>query len=562
MRSLGVLQPRSALRPLRHRDFRLLWTGLVVSNTGTWMQFVAVGYLVDRLTLSPLYLGLLALVQAVPRFLFAPLGGALADRWDRKRLLFWTNLWLAASALVLAALTWVGQVRVWHVLALAAVNSAVQSFDMPARHSWIPSLVDRDEVLQAVTLNSVAFNGTGIVGPSLGGLVIAWTGETGCFLLNALSYAGVVVALRGMSTPPPPAASQASVFADIAEAVSLIRRNRTVAWVLGSVALVNFLGRPYFRLMPAFAREVLHVDAVGLGLLQAAPGLGTLLTPWYVTIAGTRGQGWLLARSSLGLGVCVTLFALSAKFAWAFVFLVAAGLFQSAALASANALIQTAVDPGMRGRVMGLYSVTAFGMFTLGSFPFGALAEATSTSSALALGGLLTVLLAFAAGPQLRRLVDGEGRPMNRDEALQTVRRLVDQPDAADRVVEFLHRAFPHYTWVGIYWLEGDELVLGPWRGPEPTQHTRIPLGVGICGAAATSGRTEVVPDVSQDPRYLSCFPYTRSEIVVPIVRDGRVVGEIDIDSKEPDAFQEADRAFLEEVAALLSRVRPELMER
>lgn len=146
---------------------------------------------------------------------------------------------------------------------------------------------------------------------------------------------------------------------------------------------------------------------------------------------------------------------------------------------------------------------------------------------------------------------------MNRDEALQVVRRLIDSSDGPERVVEFLHATFPHYTWVGIYWLEGDELVLGPWRGPEPTQHTRIPVGVGICGAAAASGRTELVRDVTQDPRYLSCFPYTRSEIVVPILRDGAVVGEIDIDSREPDAFGEADRAFLEQVAGLLSRAHP-----
>lgn len=556
MRS-ATLRPRSALRPLRHRDFRLLWTGLVVSNVGTWMQFVAVGYLVDRLTLSPLYLGLLALVQALPRFLFAPVGGALADRWDRKALLFWTNGWLAASALVLAGLTLAGQVQVWHVLALAAMNSAVQSFDMPARHSWIPSLVDADEVLQAVTLNSVAFNGAGIVGPSLGGLVIAWAGEAGCFIFNALSYAAVLLALRLMTTSPPPAAPRASVLTEVAEAAALVRRNRTVAWVLGTVAAVNFLGRPYFRLMPAFAREVLHADAVGLGLLQAAPGLGTLLAPWYVAVGQTRGQGWLLTRSALGLGVCVTLFALSPAFGWAFAFLVAAGLFQSTALSSANALVQTAVDPAMRGRAMGLYSVTAFGMFTLGSFPFGALAEETGTPSALATGGLLTTLLALWVGPRVRRLVDEGGRSVNRGEALEVVRRLVDQPDGAERVVEFLHLKFPHYTWVGIYWLEGDELVLGPWRGPEPTQHTRIPVGVGICGAAAASGRTEVVPDVTQDPRYLSCFPYTRSEIVVPIVRDGRVVGEIDIDSRLPDAFTEEDRTFLEQVAALLSLAQP-----
>jgi MFS family permease len=401
--------PGGALRPLRHRDFRLLWTGLLVSNTGTWMQFVAVGYLVDRLTLSPLYLGVLALAQAVPRFVFAPVGGALADRWDRKALLFWTNAWLAASALVLVALTVTGWVRVWHVMVLAGLNSALQSFDMPARHSWIPSLVDEDEVLQAVTLNSVAFNGAGIVGPSLGGLVIAAGGEAACFALNALSYGAVLLALRRMGAPPPPAAAGASVVDEIREAVRLVRQDRAVAAVLAAVAALNFFGRPYFRLMPAFAREVLHTDPVGLGLLQAAPGVGTLLAPWYVTVAQRGGEGRLLQVSTLTMGLCVVLFAASRGLGWALVLLVACGLFQSAALSSANALVQTSVDPGMRGRVMGLYSVTAFGMFTLGSFPFGALAERVGTAAALAAGGALTVLAGLLLGPRLREV--GSGRP-------------------------------------------------------------------------------------------------------------------------------------------------------
>jgi MFS family permease len=404
MRADALAGPRSALRPLRHRDFRLLWTGLLVSNTGTWMQFVAVGYLVDRLTLSPFYLGVLALAQAVPRFLLAPVGGALADRWDRKALLFWTNAWLAGTALALVVLTATGWVRVWHVVVLAGLNSALQSFDMPARHSWIPSLVDEDEVLQAVTLNSVAFNGAGILGPSLAGVVIAAGGEAACFLLNAVSYGAVLLALHRMGAPPPPGSGGASVLEEIREAVRLVRTDRTVATVLATVAALNFLGRPYFRLMPAFAREVLHTDAVGLGLLQAAPGVGTLLAPWYVTAGRRGGGGRLLQRSTLALGVCVVLFAFSPGLGWALALLVAAGLFQSAALSSANALVQTSVDPSMRGRVMGLYSVTAFGMFTLGSFPFGALADRVGTAAALAVGGVLTVVAAWVVGPRLRQV--------------------------------------------------------------------------------------------------------------------------------------------------------------
>lgn len=154
----------------------------------------------------------------------------------------------------------------------------------------------------------------------------------------------------------------------------------------------------------------------------------------------------------------------------------------------------------------------------------------------------------------------GEGRAVDYQEALAEIRALLagaPHSAAAARVVELLPRRFPQYSWVGIYWVGGPDLVLGPWSGPEATQHTRIPIGTGICGAAARSGRTEIVHDVRQDPRYLACFPSTRSEIVVPILDGGRVVGEIDIDGREPGAFGRADQEFLEAVAALLGPLRP-----
>ncbi|MDR5682828.1 MAG: MFS transporter [Armatimonadota bacterium] len=399
----AVARPRSMLAPLRHRDFRLLWTGLLVSNTGSWMQFVAVGYLIDRLTLSPFYLGLLALCQGLPRLVFAVVGGALADRWDRRALLFWTNAFLAASALVLTLLTVTGVVEVWHVILIAALNSVVMSFDMPARHSMVPALVEEDEVLQAVSLNSVAFNGAGIFGPSLGGALIAVVGEAGCFAINTLSYAGVLVALARMSpTARREVASGDRVFEEIREAFALLRTNRVVLWALLSVAVLNFFGRPYFRLMPAFAREVLHTDATGLGLLQAAPGLGTVLSAWYVSRVVGRSRGRLLSGATLWFGACVVLFALSGGLWPALLLLVATGLFQSVAMSSANALVQTSVDPGMRGRAMGLYSMTAFGMFALGSFPLGALAAFVGVPASLTLGGALTAVVALALRPRLR----------------------------------------------------------------------------------------------------------------------------------------------------------------
>ncbi len=387
--------------PLRHRDFRLLWIGLLISNTGSWMQFVATGYLVDRLTLSPIYLGLLALAQAIPRLLFAPIGGVVADRVDRRTLLLWTNLLLAASAMVLALFVATGHATVWHVILLGGFNSLLMSFDMPARHAMVPELVDEEEVLQAVTLNSVAFNGAGVIGPSLGGMVIAWVGEATCFALNALSYAAVVTAVLQMNTlAHTPVAG--SVREDLLDAVRALREDRTLLVVLGIVASLNFFGRPYFRLMPAFVREVLHADALTLGVLQAAPGVGTILSAWYVARFRRGRPQRLLASSAALFGLSVGGFALSRSLWPCLGFLVASGLFQSAALAAANALLQTTVDPRMRGRAMGLYSVTAFGMFTLGTFPMGLLGAAIGTAHALAVGGGLTILAALLLDRTLR----------------------------------------------------------------------------------------------------------------------------------------------------------------
>jgi len=366
------------------------------------MQFVATGYLVDRLTLSPIYLGLLALAQAIPRLALAPIGGALADRLDRRRVLLWTNLLLAASAALLAFLTMTGRVGVGHVILLGGVNSLLMSFDMPARHAMVPHLVDEEEILQAVTLNSVAFNGAGVFGPSLGGVLIAWKGEAACFALNALSYLGVVAAVLCMRPQPHPAAG-GSVFQEILEAVQTVRSSRTLGLVLAHVAVLNFFGRPYFRLLPTFAREVLRTDAAGLGLLQAAPGVGTILSAWYVARASEERPEALLRRATVLEGLCVFLFALSPTPGWAAACLVATGLFQSVAMAAANAMLQTGVDPAMRGRAMGLYSVTAFGMFTLGTFPTSVAGAAFGIALALAAGGVLTALAGLWLGRALLR---------------------------------------------------------------------------------------------------------------------------------------------------------------
>lgn len=368
------------------------------------MQFVALGYLVDRLTHTPLYLGILATTQAIPRILFALLGGAVADRIDRRRLLFWTNLVLMATAALLAALTMSGRIEIWHILIIAAINALVQSFDMPARHSMVPVLVEEHEVLTAVSLNSVAYNGAGIFGPSIGGAVIAAIGEAGCFVVNAISYLGVLSALAFMALPRRESVGGVRFTEDVREGMQLLRQHRQLVLFLGSVLALSFFGRPYIRMMPAFAREVLHVGATSLGLLQSAPGVGTVLSVLLVgRLSAARGKGGLLGGAMVAFGLLVAVFGMLRSFPLALLLLMAMGTMQTMALASANALVQLTAPPHARGRVMGFYSMVAFGGFALGSLPVGAVGDAIGVGAALSGGGVLLVVTALALFPRLRR---------------------------------------------------------------------------------------------------------------------------------------------------------------
>jgi MFS family permease len=403
----GRRDPRAAFAVLRLRDFRLLWSGLFISHAGSWMQFTALGYLIDDLTRAPVYLGVLGLVQAVPRLLFAFLGGVAADRLDRRVVLLVTNATLMLSATLLGLLAVTGRIQVWHVLAIGAFNSLANAFDMPARQSMVPSLVGERHLMAAVSLNAMAFNGSGIIGPSVGGVVIATVGVAGCFFANALTYIAVLAALLCMRVPPQRGQARESVGQDIREGLALVGRHPHVLAVLGLVAVVSFFGRPYIRLMPALAREVLRVGPQGLGVLQAAPGVGTVLAVLVIGALGDAARGRLLLRAGAAMGALVVLFALSRWFPLAVALLVAVGTAQAVALAAANTVLQTTVRPEQRGRIMGLYGMVTFGMFALGTLPVGALAGAVGVGAALALGGAVVVaavgLVALAA-PQVARL--------------------------------------------------------------------------------------------------------------------------------------------------------------
>jgi len=403
-----VTSPRSAFEPLGNRNFRLLWTGMLVSQTGSWMQFTALGYLLDQLTKAPVYLGLLGLSQAIPRLLFAFIGGIAADRFDRRRVLLSTNLVLMGSAVLLSVLAYTGRIQVWHILVIGAFNSLTQSFDAPARQSMIPALVGDAHLMRAISLSAMALNGSGVFGPSLGGVLIALTGVAGCFFINAMSYIAVLMALLRMDAPAQAVGGGVSFRQDFQEGLSLLGRHRHLLAVLAVIGVLSFFGRPYIRLMPALAREVLHVGPQGLGVLQSAVALGAILAVFVVSIIGhTVPRGRILLTTATAAGAMVVLVGFSRWFATSVVLLVLAGVNQALAMASANTLLQTTVQPDQRGRIMGLYSMVNFGMFSLGTLPMGALAGVIGVGPALSLGGAAVIALTTGlalATPALRRL--------------------------------------------------------------------------------------------------------------------------------------------------------------
>lgn len=390
----GVPARGRAFRPLRNRDFRLLWSGLVVSQTGNWMQFIALGYLIDQLTQAPIYLGLLGVSQAIPRLLFAFVGGVAADRLDRRRVLVVTNAIMMGSAIVLWLLAYTERIAVWHILIIGAFNSLTQSFDAPARQSLIPSLVPERELMQAVSLTSVAFNGAGIFGPSLGGVIIAAVGVKGCFFINAVSFVAVFLALFLMEFTDTTSGQDSSIADDMREGVQVLLEHRALLVILATVAILSFFGRPYVRMMPAYAREALHTGPTGLGILQAGPSVGTVLAVFVVgALADAVPKGRLMQDAAIASGVLVVLFGLSRWFWVSFALLVLMGLAHSIAQASANTLLQTTAQPHQRGRMMGIYSMTVFGMFALGTLPTGALGGVVGIGPALAIGGAAVVVL-------------------------------------------------------------------------------------------------------------------------------------------------------------------------
>jgi MFS family permease len=384
----------SLLRALRHRNYRLFFGGQLVSLIGTWMQSVAQSWLVYRLTGSSLLLGLVGFSSQLPVFFLAPVGGAVADRRSRHRILLATQGASMLLALALAALTLTGRVRVAHIFAFSASLGVVNAFDIPTRQSFVVEMVGREDLPNAIALNSSMFNGARILGPAVAGVLVGAIGEGWCFLANGVSFLAVLAGLLAMRVAPRPApARRASALREAAEGFRFVARTRAIRALLLLLGLVSVTAMPYAVLMPIFADRILRGGASGLGLLMGASGVGALIGALTLAVRrGLRGLGGWVAASCAAFGVSLVLFSMSRSFWLSALLLVPVGFSMMVQMAGSNTLIQAMVPDALRGRVMAVYSMMFMGMAPLGALLAGWLAARIGAPATVAAGGACCVV--------------------------------------------------------------------------------------------------------------------------------------------------------------------------
>lgn len=381
-------------RSLKHRNYQYFTSGQIISLCGTWMQTVAESWLVYRLTGSAVLLGLVGFSSQIPVFLIAPFGGAIADRSNRRRILMITQSSAMVLAFIYAALTLSGAIQVWEIFVIAVLLGVINAFDIPTRQAFVPDLVGKEDLINAIALNSSMFNGARIIGPAIAGILVAAVGEGWCFFINALSYIAVLTGLSLIKVESPPRSSaNTSIFAGITEGFQYVWHTKPILILMGLLAVISLMGMPYAVLMPIFAKEILHGGASSLGLLMGASGCGALIGA--LTLAsrkGIKGLGRWVAFASSGFGIGIILFSFSRSFWLSAILLVPVGFSMMIQMASSNTLVQSLVPDNLRGRVMAVYSQMFMGMAPFGALLAGSLAGHIGAPLTVAFGGIVCII--------------------------------------------------------------------------------------------------------------------------------------------------------------------------
>jgi MFS family permease len=414
---------QSAFQALKYRNFKLFLGGQLVSLVGNYVQTVAQAWLVYRLTGSAALLGLVAFAGQISLFVLTPISGVVADSKSRKHILFATQIAPMLLSLTLAVLTLSGRIQVWHVFTIAALLGVVNAFDFPVRQAFVAELVTKEDLMSAVTLNSSMINSARMIGPGVGGLLIAAVGEGWCFLLNAVSFIAVIIGLLLMTSKASPRKPAQHFRAGVAEAFNFVSRTGPVGALLVLLGLISFMGLRYEILMPVYTREILHGGPTEFGLLMGASGVGAIIGSLVLaTYGNVRTLGDWAAFAAIGFGGTLVLLSFSHSFALSLMVMLLIGFTMVTELDASNTLVQRIVPDELRGRVMAIWTMMLSGLAPFGSLLVGMLAQHFTARRTFAAGGMACIMGGMGFGFSL---------PILQREA----RKLILKREAADRHV-------------------------------------------------------------------------------------------------------------------------------
>ena len=405
------LKVNTIFRSLRHRNYRLFFSGQSISLIGTWMQRIALPWAVYRMTDSEVLLGVVGFAGSIPSFLLAPFAGVLIDRWSRYRVMLVTQVISMIQAGVLAWLSLSGGLEIWHIIVLSLVLGIINTFDMPARHSFVINMVNgKEDIGNAIALNSMMFNGARLIGPSLAGIILATAGEGACFLMNALSYVFVIASLMMMRvTETREKKERVPMFREMKEGMDYVFGFAPIKHIILLLGLVSLMGASYQVLMPVYAKDILEGDSHTYGFLMGAAGAGALLGAIYLASRDTVLRlGRLIPSATALLSAGLIAISLSSSFFISMFLIFFTGLGMMAHTAASNTILQTIADDDKRGRVMSFYTMALMGTAPFGSLLAGWMAKVIGTPWTIFIGGaicLLGALVFFRRMPELKRLV-------------------------------------------------------------------------------------------------------------------------------------------------------------
>lgn len=392
----GVLQ---AVIALKHRNFRIFWTGQLISLIGTWMQNLAQGWLVLTLTDSPFLLGLVTAVQFTPMLLFSLFAGVAADRLPKRKLLLVTQSGSSLTALTLGLLVLTGYIQYWHVLVLAGILGTINAFDSPTRQSFIVELVGKHDLMNAIVLNSTAFNGARIVGPAVAGFAIDYLGMAPCFLVNSATYLAVIIGLLSLRVDDTAKDTEPMemVFSKIKDGLKYIRQTPLILRILSLLVIMSIFAMNYNVLIPVLARDTLGLQAQGYGILMSAMGVGSIIAAVILAFVSHLGPRWyILMSGAVGLALFQLLLAFNRSLIIALVLLGLTGMSMITFVTSVNTTLQLNSPDHLRGRVMSVYTLVFLGLAPLGSLFSGTVADLGGAPAGLAAGAIIGLVSAAA----------------------------------------------------------------------------------------------------------------------------------------------------------------------